>query len=133
MKETVLVVDDSLPTLHITADLLKDQGIQVIEILSPVKAIEIIKTRKIAVVVSDYYMPEMNGNELLQKIKEISPSTIRIMMTSAGRMSTVLTAVNQGEVFRFIRKPYEDKEMIEAVNQGILRYRELVALRAISD
>jgi DNA-binding NtrC family response regulator len=129
MKETVLIVDDSLPTLHITADLLKEQGLQVIETLSPITAIEIIKTRQIAVVVCDYYMPQMNGNELLSQINELSPSTIKIMMTSTGNISTMLTAVNQGEVFRFIRKPFEDKEMIDAVNQALCKYRELETMR----
>jgi response regulator RpfG family c-di-GMP phosphodiesterase len=129
MKETILVVDDSISTLHHTAALLKEHGVQVLETLCPQTAIEIVKSHQIAVVVSDYYMPQMTGNELLQRIKETSPTTVRILMTSSGNLSTALTAINKGEVFRFIRKPYEDKEMIEAVRHGIRRFRELEAMR----
>jgi len=129
MKQTILVVDDSITTLHMTADLLKDQGFNVIETLSPQTAIEIVKKHQIAVVVSDYYMPGMTGNELLHAIKNLSPSTVRIMMTSTGNLTVALTAINRGEVFRFIRKPYEDNEMIEAVRHGLRRFKELEAMR----
>ena len=129
MKEFILVVDDSLPTLHRTAELIRKSGAKVLEALSPVQALEIVSTHQVAVVVSDYYMPKMDGNELLAKITAISPYTVKIMMTSSSNVTIAINSINQGGVYRFVRKPYDDNDLMAAVKEGVRRYKQLDVMR----
>lgn len=133
MKHDILIVDDDKLILTFTADVLLKVGSHPIVTTSPLEALEIVSKHPIAVVVSDHFMPEMNGNELLARIKELSPSTTRIMMTSAADLNIALTAINSGEVFRFLPKPWKVGEMIKAVKDGLRRYRMLEAVRNDDD
>jgi putative nucleotidyltransferase with HDIG domain len=133
MKQDILIVDDDKLILTFTADVLQKVGSHPIVTSSPLEALEIVSRQPIAVVVSDHFMPEMNGNELLTRIKELSPSTTRIMMTSATDLNIALTAINSGEVFRFLPKPWKVGEMVKAVKDGLRRYRMLEAVRNDDD
>ena len=57
------------------------------------------------VVVSDYRMPGMNGNQFLAQVREISPDTIRIMLTGFADVGAAVDAINEGQIFRFLNKP----------------------------
>jgi len=74
-------------------------------------------------------MPGMRGVELLSRIKESSPHTVKIMMTGSADLATALAAINSGEVFRFVLKPWKKSEMLLAVKDGIRRYRVLQSLQ----
>jgi response regulator RpfG family c-di-GMP phosphodiesterase len=74
-------------------------------------------------------MPGMNGLELLARVKEVSPHTVKIMMTGNADLPTTLSAINNGEVFRFVVKPWKDAEMVKAVKDGIRRFRILQSLK----
>jgi putative two-component system response regulator len=81
------------------------------------------------VVVSDNEMPGMRGIELLARIKEISPHTVKIMMTGSADLATTLAAINSGEVFRFVLKPWKKGDMLHAVKDGLRRYRVLQSIK----
>ena len=133
MEHEILIVDDDRLILTFTADLLQRIGARAMVTTSPVEALDIVARYPVAVVVSDHYMPEMNGNELLTRIKELSPSTTRIMMTSAADLNIALTAINSGEVFRFLPKPWKEADMVKAVKDGLRRYRMLESVRNDDD
>ncbi len=133
MKHEILIVDDDKLVLSFTADVLQKIGSTPLVTTSPLEALDIVATHPIAVVVSDHYMPEMTGNELLTRIKELSPSTTRIMMTSAADMNVALTAINSGEVFRFLPKPWKVNDMVKAVKDGLRRYRLLESVKNDDD
>lgn len=78
--------------------------------------------KKYSVVISDMSMPGMNGLELLEKLKTQSPDTIRIMFTGNADQDTTINAVNEGEVFRFLRKPCTRQELLEAIKLAIECY-----------
>lgn len=128
-RETVLFVDDERSYLAYTSSLFKNRGLNVLTADCAEKALGIIEERAVAVVVSDNEMPGMRGIELLSKIKEISPHTVKIMMTASADLATTLAAINSGEVFRFVLKPWEKAEMLGAVRDGIRRYRVLQSLK----
>lgn len=133
MKEEILIVDDDRLVLTFTADVLQKIGSTPLVTTSPLEALEIVASHQIAVVVSDHFMPEMNGSELLTRIKEMSPSTTRIMMTSAADINVALSAINSGEVFRFLPKPWKVNDMVKAVKDGLRRYRLLESVRNDDD
>ncbi|GFE61716.1 HD domain-containing phosphohydrolase [Geobacter sp. AOG2] len=127
MQEIILVVDDDKAILNYTAKLLTEVGANVLTCNSPVKALSIIRDEPVAIVVSDYYMPEMTGLELFHRMREFSHSIVKILMTSKADLDMAVGAINSGEVFRFLSKPWQDAEMIAAVRDGVRRYRMLRA------
>ncbi len=91
--------------------------------LGPYPALELVQNEEpFAVVVSDMRMPEMNGVELLAKIREISPDTVRMMLTGYAELSSTIEAVNQGHIFRFLSKPCSADDLAAALNAGLRQY-----------
>ncbi|MFP4381320.1 MAG: HD domain-containing phosphohydrolase [Candidatus Sumerlaeia bacterium] len=87
------------------------------------EALELIKTKgPFCVVVADMQMPEMNGIELLQKVREINPHTVRIMLTGNADMQTAIGAVNEGNVFRFLCKPCTPEDLAKALKAALEQY-----------
>jgi FixJ family two-component response regulator len=80
-----------------------------------------------AVVVSDMRMPEMDGIQLLRKIKLLAPDTIRIMLTGDGDVHNAVSAVNEGSIFRFLTKPCNRDILGKALTAGLMQYRMLTA------
>jgi len=129
MLETVLFVDDERSYLAYTSGIFENRGLNVLTAGSALEALKIVEEQSIAVVVSDNEMPGMRGIELLTRIKEISPHTVKIMMTGSADLAVTLAAINSGEVFRFVLKPWKKADMLRAVKDGIRRYRVLQSIK----
>jgi response regulator RpfG family c-di-GMP phosphodiesterase len=80
---------------------------------------------EIPVIVSDYKMPQMNGAELLEKVKTISPETVQIMLTGQAEMDAVINLINKTRIFRFLTKPCSPDDLISHIRDG-LRQHQLV-------
>ncbi|GAW69014.1 histidine kinase [Geoanaerobacter pelophilus] len=128
-RETILFVDDEKSYLAYTRGVFDNRGLNVLTAASALEALQIVEEQNVAVVISDNEMPGMRGIELLSKIKEVSPHTVKIMMTGSADLSTTLAAINSGEVFRFVLKPWKKADMLRAVKDGIRRYRVLQSLK----
>jgi len=87
----------------------------------------------VAVVVADMRMPGMDGLQLLLRIRDISPDTVRIMLTGNTDQKTALDAINQGRIFRFFYKPCPAEVLGEAIDEAIAEYERKVAEREILD
>ena len=127
-QETILFVDDDNSILAYTSSLFMNRGPNVLTASCALDALKIVEEQSVSVVVSDNEMPGMRGVELLSRIKEVSPHTVKIMMTASADLDTALSAINSGEVFRFVLKPWKKAEMLLAVKDGIRRYRVLQAI-----
>jgi len=84
-----------------------------------------------AVVVSDMRMPGMDGVELLCRIRELSPNTVRMMLTGNADQQTAIDAVNEGQIFRFITKPCPPEVLAQVIETGIEQYRLITAEREL--
>jgi putative two-component system response regulator len=129
MSETILFVDDEQNVLNALKRLFADTGLKTVFTQSPLQALELCRTDQIALLVSDNMMPEMKGVELLARVKTESPSTVKILMTAFADLPTALEAINSGEVFRFIVKPWENNGLMKAVSEGMARYRIMTTLQ----
>lgn len=78
--------------------------------------------QEVPVVISDHIMPDMKGAELLHRIHEMSPATLKIMLTGQADLEAVTSAVNQADLYRYIGKPWEKTDLVLTVKEAIRRY-----------
>ena len=123
----VLCVDDDPDILAGVARFLRLDGYEVLTCGSPVLALTILGTRAVAVLVSDYEMPEMTGVELAVKARRLQPETVRILLTGRGTLDTALEGINVGEVFRFLAKPFEPATLRREVAAAVAHHVEVSA------
>lgn len=92
------------------------------------EAIQVLQREDVAVLVCDQRMPEMTGIELCRRAREIKPDTVRIIVTAYADMQAAVDAINQGQVLRFLTKPWRNDELIEVLHSAIelVRMRQLV-------
>lgn len=106
-KRTVLFVDDEENILKSLRRGLMDEPYDALFAGSGKKALEILKQQEVHVLVTDMRMPEMGGLELLKTVKKEYPNLIRIVLSGYTQVSTLLTAINQGEIYKYITKPWK--------------------------
>ncbi len=128
-ETTILLVDDEENILRALKRVLMDQDIRILTTTSPFEAIEMLKTNNVSVIVSDNLMPGMNGIDFLQKAKFISPESVRIMMTGYADIQAAIDAINKGEVFRFLTKPWDAEEFKNVLFDSISRHDIVHSLR----
>lgn len=133
-RPIVLCVDDDPNMLAANARILRLEPVQVITTTSPREALQILAATKIAVLVSDFEMPpEMSGVELCAAARDLSPHTVRILLTGRGTFDTAVSGINDGEIFKFLSKPVMPDRLRKEVKAGILRHLELIATHADRD
>src|ERR1044071_4252681 len=84
-----------------------------------------------AVIVSDMQMPEMSGVEVLRKVREITPDSVRIVLTGHADLSAAIAAVNEGSVFRFLTKPCSKETLGKTLSAALMQYRLVRAEREL--
>lgn len=127
MTEKILFVDDEPHVLQsIRRQLRKRFSLEIAE--GGEEALRILKEKgPFAVIVSDMRMPEMNGVELLSKVKDLYPDTVRLMLTGNADQETAMDAVNTGHIFRFLTKPCPPATFITSLALAQRQHRLLSA------
>jgi len=110
-----IVEDEEILRVSLKDDLL-DAGYSVTDFENPIKALEHFKKKKCDIVISDIRLPEMNGLELLSKIKSIDPNVFVIMMTAFGSVETAVEAMKKG-AFDYITKPFNKDELLLIIDK----------------
>lgn len=126
---SVLFVDDEHPILRAVERVFNKSGLRLLTADTADKALDILGSNEVAVVVSDCRMPGMNGIDLLTRVRALSPDTVRVIMTSFSDPPTVIAAINKSEAFRFVTKPWINNDLIEVVNECLTRYQVVKDLR----
>jgi len=130
MSKTLIVCvdDDDSMLATVARTLRREPGYDVRTTLNPHEALGWIAADQVAVLVSDYEMPEMTGAQLAGQAKRIRPETVRILLTGRRTLDVAVDGINQGEIFRFLNKPFEDRVLRTAVAEAVQRNQELLAL-----
>jgi len=118
MAHTVLFVDDEVNILKAVKRMLRHEPWEVICAPRPHEALELLDTTPAQVVVSDQRMPEMSGVDLLAAVRERHPDVVRMMLTGYTEMNVAVEAINRGEIFRLITKPWNDEELKATLRQA---------------
>jgi len=122
-KIKVLFVDDEEKVLRALEMSLLEEPYEKLFATSGKEALEILGKKEVQVIVTDMRMPEMNGLELLKIVKKQYPHIVRIVLSGYTQVTTLLTAINQGEIYRYITKPWKlDQEFKPAVRDAIEYY-----------
>ncbi|WP_096892651.1 HD domain-containing phosphohydrolase [Candidatus Scalindua japonica] len=133
MDEKILFVDDDSNILAAHKRQFHKK-FNVITVDSAAKGIDEVKKQgPVAVVVSDYRMPEMDGVQFLSTVKQIAPDTVRVLLTGQADMQTSIDAINEGNIFRFLSKPCSNDILTKALNAAIEQYRLITAERELLD
>jgi len=127
MTEKILLVDDETAILQGYQRLLRSEFQVDTVVGGPAALLAIEQNGPYAVVVSDMRMPQMNGVQLLARVKSIAPDTIRIMLTGNADLETAMNAVNEGSIFRFLTKPCNKETMGKILTAGLVQYRLVTA------
>lgn len=133
MNARVLFVDDEANILLSLKRVFQNEPVEILTAECGEAALAVLREHQVAVIVSDNMMPGMNGIEFLARSKDMAPECVRILMTGYADMKAAIDSINRGGVFRFITKPWNDDELIEAVASGVERYTVAAAMRDASE
>ncbi len=126
----ILVVDDEEIVLVALRDTLRREGFEVVTASNAVQGLEALKKWQFSVIMTDHQMPMLTGLEFLAQVKEIQPDATRILITAVLSLNTVIDAINKGEIYRFIVKPWLREELLATVKNAVQRY-ELICRNAV--
>ena len=126
---TIIFVDDEAGIRNALKRLFADSPHNVLIAASAAEGLELLRSNTCAVIVSDNQMPGETGIEFLYKARQLAPDTVRVMMTAYADLGTALNAINHCEAYRFVVKPWDNKELVELVNNCVLRFELLNSLR----
>ncbi|MCW5623765.1 MAG: protein kinase [Burkholderiales bacterium] len=117
-RPSILFVDDETRILTALHALFRSQY-RVHTADDPRKALELVKSTPFQVVVSDQRMPHMLGVELLRQVREIAPKSVRILLTGYSDLASIVGSINQGEVWRFINKPWDSQDIQRTIAEAV--------------
>lgn len=118
---TLLCVDDEVNILSALKRLFRSHGYRIITAESGRQGLEILERETVDLVISDMRMPEMNGAQFLEQARERWPDTVRILLTGYAEIGSAIDAINKGQIYRYISKPWEEADILLLVRQALER------------
>lgn len=119
LKDTLILYVDDERSNRVIFEEVFGSTYRIETVGSPVAALDIIRSGKVGVIITDQRMPEMTGNELLAEVKKINAEIVRIVITAYSDMDPILRAVNEGLVARYIVKPWNKPELFEILRWAV--------------
>lgn len=120
-RNLILVVDDESSIRNSIIRLLRRESLHPIAAESGPKGLELLKSTEepVALIISDQCMPDMTGDQFLEQAKELAPKAMRFLLTGHADMDDLISALNRGQVHRYIAKPWNDEDLVNQVGQAI--------------
>ena len=128
MKHTILCVDDEVDNVEALERLFRKKY-NVLTATSGAQALKMIKGEKISLIVTDQRMPGMTGVEFLAESMKNHPDSVRILLTGYTDIDSVIGAINSGQVYRYVSKPWDPVDLLNAVDKAIERYEMSAELK----
>jgi diguanylate cyclase (GGDEF)-like protein len=123
-EQTLLLLDDEPNVLRALTRLLRREGYQILTASNAQDAFSLLATHDVQVILSDQRMPEMNGTEFLSRVKALYPDTIRLVLSGYTDLKSVTDAINQGSIYKFLTKPWDDGQLRVTIAQAFQHYRQ---------
>jgi FixJ family two-component response regulator len=123
IKERVLLlVDDEVNIATALKRLLRRDGYKILTADSGSAGLELLATHSVGVIISEQRMSEMTGVEFLRNVKKLYPETVRIVLSGYTDLSSVTAAINEGAIYKFLTKPWEDEQLLDNVREAFHHY-----------
>jgi len=122
MNSCILLVDDEQNVLSALKRELAEEPYEIVTALSGEEAMNLVSSQVFKVLISDERMPGMDGASFLTAAKEISPSSVRMMLTGHASIEATMRAVNNGEIYRFFTKPWSSLELKQSIRSAIEKF-----------
>ncbi|MBW2703675.1 MAG: response regulator [Deltaproteobacteria bacterium] len=116
-KSSILFVDDDPNILKALQRTMHKEPYDCYFAEGPKEALDVLHREDISLLVSDHYMPDMDGLTFLKKIRDSDPQVVRVLMTGAPELDLAIKAINEGEVYRFLTKPWNDVDLRITIRQ----------------
>lgn len=121
-KYTILLVDDEPSILTSLYRVFRKEEYEVLISDDPLEALDILKERTVHLIMSDYRMPALDGITFLRSAMKLQPDAIRIVLSGYAESSVIIAAINDGGIYKFITKPWEDDLLRVEVRHALERY-----------
>ena len=116
-KHTLLVVDDEPDVGDSVHDLLRRE-FRVLKAKSAAEGYKLMETNEVHIIMTDQRMPQVTGVELLSKVRVGHPTAVRMLFTGYADLDSIISAINQGHIFQFLKKPWQPEELEAAVREA---------------
>ncbi len=120
---TLLFVDDEAGILSSLRRLFRPYGYNILTAESGAAGLEVLGREEVDLVVSDMRMPTMDGAQFLRQVRARWPNAVRLLLTGYADMASTIDAINHGEIYRYISKPWDDEEIVRTVKDSLERKR----------
>jgi DNA-binding NtrC family response regulator len=124
-KHTLLVVDDESDVCDSVHDLLRRE-FNVLKARSAEEGLQLMRDNEVHIIMTDQRMPKVSGVELLKSIRKGHPQAIRMLFTGYADLDAVIAAINQGHIFKFLKKPWQPEDLEGVVREAAAEYDRLV-------
>lgn len=124
-KHTLLVVDDEPDVCDSVHDLLRRQ-FRVLKAKNAEEGIKLMQENEVHIVMTDQRMPKVTGVELLNKVRRGHPQAVRMLFTGYADLESIILAINQGHIFKFLKKPWQPADLEAAVRDAADEYDRIV-------
>jgi response regulator RpfG family c-di-GMP phosphodiesterase len=132
-QHTILCVDDEKSILAALQRLLRKEKYRILTASSGEEGLNILKENNISLVITDQRMPQMSGTEFLARVKEKYPEVIRIILTGYTDVDSITESINQGHIYKFFLKPWNDHNLRLEIRQALEQYDLIQANKSLQE
>jgi len=119
---SILIVDDEENILHALKRLFRRENYQIFTATSAEEGLKIMDQQDVDLIISDLKMPITTGVEFFAQTKQKKPEALRIMLTGHADLKSVIEAIDKGEIYRFLLKPWDDDDLKLTIKQALEFY-----------
>lgn len=120
-KTKILIIDDENKIINAFKRIFLKSAYDILSTTSPIQGRHIIDNTRIDMIISDYNMPDLNGIDLLKHAKEVQPNAVRILMTGLNDVNIAISAINEGDVYYYLTKPWKNEEVLRVVEEALAK------------
>ncbi len=121
-RETLVIIDDDVQVASALKRLMRPDGYQILTAATPDEGFRLLALHQVQVIICDQRMPLMRGTEFLNKVRQLHPDTIRIVLSGYTALQSVIDAINEGQIYRFFTKPWDDDIVRKTVRGAFHQY-----------